>query len=218
MAHVYIFSGLGTDERVFQFIDFSGFTVSYINWISPLKGETIQSYARRITKQIHHDLPILIGVSFGGIMAVEVAKLIPTEKIILISSAKTKYELPLYYQIAGALGLHKLLPTRLLKHHNHFADWLFGIKSRRDKDLLAAILHDTDKDFLQWAIDAAATWNNKHLHTNLIHLHGTADRILPYLFIKSAIPVAFGGHFMTVTKAGLLTNMLRNALSSNIQS
>src|SRR5436305_11890870 len=116
MAHVYIFSGLGTDERVFQYIDFTYFSVHYIKWVPPLKEETIHSYALRITEQIHFKRPILIGVSFGGIMAVEVAKLIATDKLILIASAKTKYEIPFYYRAAGALQLHKLLPTRILKY------------------------------------------------------------------------------------------------------
>ena len=30
--------------------------------------------------------PILIGLSFGGMMCIEIAKLIPVEKVILISS------------------------------------------------------------------------------------------------------------------------------------
>jgi pimeloyl-ACP methyl ester carboxylesterase len=219
MTPVYIFSGLGTDERVFQYIDFSGFDIHHISWIAPLKDETIESYAKRIIGQIHDGNPVLIGVSFGGIIAVEVAKLIPTEKIILISSVKTRHELPFYYRLAGTLHLHKLLPLRLLKHPNLFAYWLFGAKERQYKDLLAAILCDTDNDFLKWALDAVATWRNEYKHTNLVHLHGTADRILPYRFIKKAIRVPAGGHFMIVDQATLLTNMLRNLLSiSNITS
>jgi len=215
MIPVYILGGLGTDERIFQYIDFSGFAVHYIKWVSPVKAETIQSYAKRITEQIHVQKPILIGVSFGGIMAVEIAKLIATEKVILISSAKTRNELPFYYRLAGILQFHKLLPARLLKYPNYFAYWLFGVKNRRDKDLLAAILRDTDKGFLRWAIGTIATWKNKYKHTNLLHLHGTADRILPSSFIKDAIPVQAGGHFMIVNKSDLLTTMLRNLLSSS---
>src|SRR4051812_2879802 len=100
MPPVYVFSGLGTDERLFQYIDFCGFTVHYIKWITPLKGEAIQSYALRITEQIHADKPVFIGVSFGGVMAVEVARLMVTEGIILIASVKTKLEIPPYYRLA----------------------------------------------------------------------------------------------------------------------
>jgi len=216
MTAIYLFSGLGTDERIFRYIDFSGFTVHCIQWIAPLKGETIQSYARRLTPQIHSYKPVLIGVSFGGIMAVEVAKIIAVDKIILISSATTKYELPFCYRLAGTLYLHKLLPTGLLKHPNHFTYWLFGIKNKKDKDLLAAILRDTNTHFMKWAIEKIATWQNMYKPAPLVHLHGTKDRILPYRFIENAIPINDGGHFMIVNKAELLTAMLRNILSSSI--
>ena len=80
-------------------------------------------------------------------------------------------------------------------------------------------MRDTDKRFLKWAIHKIVTWRNEYKHANLLHLHGTADRILPYQYIKNAVPVKDGGHLMIADKAALLTNMLRNILSSpNIPS
>ena len=108
---IFIFSGLGADQRVFQKLDFSGFDVTFVNWIIPFEKETIEHYAARLLDQISGKNPILVGLSFGGIMAVEVAKQIETKKIILIASAKTKDEIPFYFQIAGKLNLQKLLPT-----------------------------------------------------------------------------------------------------------
>ena len=90
MKTVYVFSGLGADERVFCKINFSGYTVHFIQWIAPKKNEAIEDYSLRLTAQITKENPILVGLSFGGMMAVEVAKHISTEKIIIISSAKSK--------------------------------------------------------------------------------------------------------------------------------
>ncbi|MGB4775107.1 MAG: alpha/beta hydrolase, partial [Daejeonella sp.] len=109
MNDIYIFSGLGADERVFQTLDFSGLKVTFIHWLTPHKAETIEVYAKRLTSQITINKPVLIGLSFGGIMAVEVAKQINTEKIILIASAKIRQEIPFYYRFAGKLSLHKLI-------------------------------------------------------------------------------------------------------------
>jgi len=36
MKAVYIFSGLGADERVLQEIDLSGYQVIFVQWIPPL--------------------------------------------------------------------------------------------------------------------------------------------------------------------------------------
>lgn len=145
-------------------------------------------------------------------MAVEVAKLIPTETVILIASAKMRQEIPFYYQLAGQLRLHKLLPAAWMKRPTILSNWLFGTHSKADKQLLAAILRDTDPAFLSWAIDQIVTWTHQTSTPNLIHIHGMADRILPFRYVEGAIPVVGGGHFMTVNKAQELTSLLRSLL------
>ncbi|RAJ93187.1 pimeloyl-ACP methyl ester carboxylesterase [Larkinella arboricola] len=212
MKPIYIFSGLGADERVFKNLDWSGFAVTFITWIPPTSGETIEKYARRLGQQITQEKPVLIGLSFGGIMAVEVAKLIPTEKVILIASAKTRQEIPFYYRLAGQLRLHKLLPTAWMKRPTVLSNWFFCTHSKADRQLLATILRETDPAFLSWAIDQIVTWTHQTPTPNLIHIHGQADRILPFRYVKGAIPVVGGGHFMTINKAEELTSLLRSLL------
>jgi len=212
MKRVYVFSGLGADERVFQYLDFSGFAVTFVRWLQPLQNETIEEYAKLLTKQIVTVRPILIGLSFGGIVATEVAKLIDTEKIILVASAKTRQEIPFYYRLVGQLRLHKLLPVDLLKQPNVLSNWFFGVHSQSDKKMLVAILRDTDSQFLRWAIDKIVTWRNQFVHPNLTHIHGTADRILPFRYVMSDLQVTGGGHFMTVNKAQELTAAIRSLL------
>lgn len=120
MGNLYIFSGLGADKRVFKYLDFSKYNTTFIDWINPLKNESIENYAKRLTAQINSEKPILIGLSFCGIMAVEVGKIIESEKIILIASAKSKNEIPFYYRFAGYLHLHKLISPKLIKKTNFF--------------------------------------------------------------------------------------------------
>ena len=136
---IYIISGLGADERVFQKLDFSGFKTTFIKWIVPLDNETIENYATRLLDQITTIKPTIIGLSFGGIVAVEIAKQIDTEKVILIASAKTKNEIPFYYRLAGQMRLHRFLPTSLLKKSNFITNWFFGTNSTFDKQLLKQI-------------------------------------------------------------------------------
>ncbi len=209
---LYIFSGLGADERVFQRLDFSGFSTTFIKWIVPQDKETIENYATRLRDQITTTKPTLIGLSFGGLMAVEIAKQIDTENVILIASAKTKSEIPFYYRFAGQLGLHKLLPTRLLKSSNFITNWFFGTTSTFDKQLLKQILIDTDPTFLKWAIDKVTRWTNKTQTKNLFHIHGTSDRILPFKFVNCNLTIKNGGHLMTLNKADELNNVLRQHL------
>lgn len=216
IQEIYIFSGLGADERIFQKIDFSGFSITYIKWIVPKENETIENYATRILKQITtREKPTLIGVSFGGIMAIEVAKQLETEKVILISSAKTTTEIPFYYRFAGKLRIHKLLSTKILKSSNVFTNYFFGTNSKFDKQLLKQILIDTDPIFLKWAIDKIVLWKNHTQIKKTFHIHGTSDRILPIRFVKCNLKIQNGGHLMTLNKSDELNKVLHQQIVQN---
>lgn len=214
MENLYIFSGLGADKRVFKYLDFSKYNANFVDWILPFENESIEDYAKRLTTQITSEKPILIGLSFGGIMAVEVGKIIESKKIILIASAKNKSEIPFYYRLAGFLNLHKLIPTKLMKSSNFLSFWLFGINSKKNKILLTEILKDTDESFLSWAIDKIVNWKNTFNHKNLRHIHGTKDRILPIQFVKSDVKIVDGGHFMTIDKFEELNIVLENLIKN----
>lgn len=215
MKTIYFFSGLGADKRVFDLFQFTDYESVFIQWISPNKKETIENYAARILNQITTKNPILIGLSFGGIIAVEVAKQIETEKVILLASAKSKREIPFYYRMAGSLQIHHLVPVNILKHANFLTNWLFGANSNHEKQILKQILAETDPVFLKWAIDILLKWKNEVNHLNLIHLHGNKDKILPIRFIKNPLIIKDGGHLMTLNKAEQLNQLLIQLLEND---
>jgi pimeloyl-ACP methyl ester carboxylesterase len=210
---IYIFSGLGADERAFQFINFFEHKPVFINWIAPLRNESIESYAARIALKITEPNPVLIGLSFGGIMAVEVARIIKPEKVILISSVQSKNEIPFIYRLAGMLRLHRIMPAVLMRKANFITYWLFGIKSNAEKKILTAILKDTDPVFLGWAIDKILSWKNESRTRNLFKVHGTKDRLFP--FYKNAdVIISGGGHFMVLNKAEEVSRVLQEEIKN----
>ncbi|RZL39144.1 MAG: alpha/beta hydrolase [Pedobacter sp.] len=212
---LYIFSGLGADERVFRKLDFSAYAVTHIKWITPLKNESLAEYAKRISTQIKTEKPLIIGLSFGGIMAVEISKIIVPEKIIIIASVKTKYEIPWYFRFLGKLGVANLLPNKLLKSSNFATNWLFGTGGKADKKILKQILQDTDPVFLKWALNRIPRWENETKPKNLVHIHGNADKILPIRFAKPDLVIENGGHLMTLNKAEALNEIILNELNEN---
>ncbi len=214
MQHVYIFSGLGADERAFQNLDFTGYPVTHMKWIEPAPGMAAHTYASRLLHQITAPNPILIGLSFGGLIAIEVAKQIRTEKVIIISSIKKRKEIPYYFKMAGSLHLHRLMPIYLMKRSNGLTNWLFGVTATAHKKLLQAILADTNPVFLRWAIDILINWNYTTTLPNLVHIHGTADRILPYTFVNCDHTIQGGGHFMVLDKAEEVMTMLHPLLKA----
>lgn len=209
---VFLLSGLGVDERVFRRLDLSGYEVTYIQWISPIEKESMEHYATRLLAQIESKNPILIGLSFGGMMAVEIARQIETEKVIIISSAKNRSEIPPYFRFVGKLGVHKLLPLKFLKRTNPITNWFFGTRTNSDANLLRRIILDMDLTFLKWAIDKIVKWNNETRVQNLLHIHGTNDHILPIRFVKCDLKINGGGHLMVLNRAKELSKILRKMI------
>ncbi|MAX80011.1 MAG: alpha/beta hydrolase [Crocinitomicaceae bacterium] len=201
--YIYIISGLGADERVFQRVNFGGYTPVFLQYIPAVKGESIAQYAQRLLPQITTPNPILVGISFGGIIAIELSKLIPTRGLVLLATAKTRAEIPFYFRMLGRLQLHRLLSPRLMKSRFHLKGTykVFGISETEDKAILHQILEDTDPAFLKWAINAIVHWNNKTLPTHYYHLHGEKDRIFPKQFVAATDWVAADGHSLPLTSA-----------------
>ena len=207
---LYLLSGLGADKRVFDFLDLHGFKLIHIDWIKPLEDEKIESYAHRLLLQIKTSRPTMIGVSFGGIIAIEIAKQIEINKLILISSVKTKADIPFRYRLAGNLWMNKLIPAPLYRKANFVVYWLFGIRKKTEKELLKTIMDDADNDFVDWATNEIVTWENEKQVPNVVTIHGTADRIFP--FKEADHKVEHGGHLMVVSKADEVSRILRSIL------
>lgn len=211
MQKVYLFSGLGADQRVYQHIDFFGLDIQHIDWLPVCKGESLAHYAQRLLPQITAQQPVLIGVSFGGMLATEVAKLIDAKKVILISSTQTRQDIPFYCRWLGYLKLHHLLPVWLFLNMPAFIlAWLFGVYRLEDRQLLTQIIRDTDPVFLKWALGAILGWNNTHIHPHAVHIHGTHDRVLPARYCKPHITVERGGHLMVLAQADVLSKLIRS--------
>jgi pimeloyl-ACP methyl ester carboxylesterase len=210
MKNLFLFSGLGADKRVFDFLDLSGYNVRHIDWINPLPVETLPKYAKRLSSQISGKNPILIGVSFGGMVALEVAKLVSVEKIILISSSRSRSAIPVYMRFIKNLRLDRLIRIRPIKRPNLILYWLFGVTAKEHKILLTAIMKDTDEYFFSWAVKTIPGWKNDNDHQNVIQIHGTNDKILAPL--SADYLVAGGGHLMVVTHAKEVTAILKRVL------
>ncbi|MBC7650419.1 MAG: alpha/beta hydrolase, partial [Deinococcales bacterium] len=85
MQKVYFISGLGADKRSFSFLDLSFCEPIFISWLIPLSKETLVAYALRLRATITEPNPIIVGLSFGGMLVTEMAKNDATVTPIIIS-------------------------------------------------------------------------------------------------------------------------------------
>ena len=212
---VYGIGGLGVDERIFSELDLK-FELFPLKWIDPEPDETMKNYVSRLSKQIDTRIPFsIIGVSFGGIVALELNKILSPEKVILISSARSKYDIPFLFRLAGKMRLLKLIPDSLMKPPAFLSNYFFGVSELEYKALLQQIISDTDTDFLRWAIHQITTWEYSENPKNLISIHGSSDRLLKFQNDDQVKVVPDAGHFMIVDRATELSNMLNKVITED---
>jgi pimeloyl-ACP methyl ester carboxylesterase len=212
MKTIYIFSGLGADERVFQDINFGNYSPHFIAWVEPLNNETLSAYSKRIEENIADPNSIVLGVSFGGIVAQEIAKHRKVEKLILLATFEQRNDLPWYLRLLGNLKADKLVPAALLKTHTWFSDYLFGIKIKSHSIILKDILVKTDATFLKWCLRQICIWKPEVLHNvkQKITIHGTADRIIPLNKSKQYdYEIEGGGHLFTLSHAAEISAIIQ---------
>ena len=206
---------MGADERLFQYLNLDGIEPVFIPWIEPHFDEKIDDYAQRMSTFITTPKPIIVGVSFGGMMTVEIAKLIDYQQIILISSAKNRLDLPWHYRLSGRLNLHKIMPVHFFKNIKFLRYFAFNVKQDFEKKLLDDMADITSLNFQNWAINVISKWQFDKILPRLTHIHGTADKVLPNY--KSAdILIEEGGHFMVVNKAERVSFELRKVIFEQI--
>lgn len=203
----YLFPGLGADERVFQFLRLRG-EVRVLRWLTPQNpAEDLPHYAARLAAAVPLGQACwLVGVSFGGVLALEVAQLRPLARVVLISSLAGPSELPRLGRLARATGLYRLLPPGLLPRLPRVAKWFFGVKTGRDYALLRQILHDTDPAFTRWAIARLLQWPGRPWPA-ATRIHGTEDRLLPAGAAHSQHRLP-GGHLIIISRAAEISRVL----------
>ncbi len=213
---LYCISGLGGDERVFSFLDLKGVEVRYLNWLKPNMKETMEEYASRMAQFIDTTREFgIIGVSFGGMVGTEIAKMLNPKFLVLLSSAMTRDELPKLYKIGGKLGLYKLVRPVFLRWGQFAVNWIARTDQPDKRKLVNQMVKDSDPDFLRWSVKIGATWKNKE-RVEAIRIHGTKDNILPMRNFKADYIIHKGKHLIVMTHPKEVSDFLNNELRRKI--
>ncbi len=212
---IYLIPGVGANDIIFENLDLPDYEVVHLKWPKHKKGEGLEAYVKKLLPQIKKDTqPILIGMSFGGVVAVELSKLVDPYKVILISSIKTYHERPLKLLFLNSLKFHRLIPGKLVVEFRFWMRWFLGKLSTHDLQLIDRMIEDINIEFNEWAVDQVIHWKNEEIPANLTHIHGTRDRIFPHFYIKDAIWIKGGTHFMVVNRAKEISKIIRKELAS----
>lgn len=195
---IYLMPGMAASPKIFEFIKFPAeYKVVYLKWIKPNLNETLKSYAKRMSVFINDDNPVLIGVSFGGILVQEISKHLKLKKLIIVSSVKSKVELSLSMKFAKKTGVHHLLPLNWIDDLEKILLFVFGPSINAKVEAYKKYLSERDPDYLKWSINQIVNWKQTKYDKNIIHIHGENDKVFPLRYLernKNFIIVKNGTH------------------------
>jgi pimeloyl-ACP methyl ester carboxylesterase len=212
---IYLLPGLGTDQRIFSWLQLEAAEIQYLPFPEPERGESTASYATRMAQGITHSGPVvLVGFSLGGILAQEIALQRPVQRMVLISTVQSRAELPIGIRAARLLPLHRI-PVRPETRVKTVRFWgrLFGVKHVSAVMMFSDMLLQYTDWYFRWASDAVVNWQGAPSSVPRLHLHGTNDLIFPSRYLRQAELIPGGTHAMIVSHAEMLSARINHYLS-----
>ena len=212
---VYFMPGLAASSLIFERITLPQdlFEVYFLDWELPIGEESLTDYARRMAQKITAPNPVLIGVSFGGILVQEMAVFLNPQKVIIISSVKSNLEFPRRMKIAKTTKAYKLIPTSIFSNMEKLSAFSFGKSIAQRLKLYEGYLSVRDVKYLDWAIERIVLWDRTQVDKSVVHIHGDADEVFPIQYISDCIVVKGGTHIMILSKYKWLNENLLDIIA-----
>ncbi len=213
----YLIPGLGANGRIFERLRLIG-TVRILEWLEPAApDEPLATYAVRLAAPIPPDEACwLVGVSFGGVVALEIASLRPQARVILISSIADPTERAGWVSLGRWLHADAWLPIALLRKLPRAAGWFFGVSGDQATALLREMLNHLTPTYTPWALRCLFRWRGCEVQP-VAHLLGDRDRVFPAGQRSATHLIPGGTHFMVVTHASIISSIL-NSLAAAPQA
>lgn len=199
---VYFMPGLAASPLIFERIRLpeDQFEVHWLEWEIPEGNETLADYAKRMSRHIVHENPVLVGVSFGGILVQEMMPYVNPRKVVIISSVKSSTEFPRRMKFARITKAYKLIPVKVFMNVEKFASLSLGRKINQRLKLYEKFLSVRNKKYLDWALEKVITWDRTRPDARVVHVHGDHDRVFPIKYTSGCIVVKGGTHIMILNK------------------
>ena len=212
---IALLPGFGLDSSIFERLELPSENIILLDWITPLRKESIQEYALRLitVEMKSSNQLVLIGHSFGGIMMQEIGRILNPEKIILISSITSKEELPKGLRLVRNLNLHVWVHKPTVKGTMWM--WRKGAGLHGEmKPKFKRSLNTLENRYFSWAVKQLANWSQTHPNELKPHLIlGSIDGIFSIKNAHNPIIIEDGDHMMVFNKPKDVSNAIQQLLT-----
>lgn len=199
---LYCIPGLGLDHRVFEKLKLPQFELRFLDWIPAKKEESMAAYAKRLANGIDSNSFSLLGVSLGGIAAIEISKIKKVNRLILISTIKHQDEMPAYLKWMNKFPANKVGAAKVGIELSIALKPFYDKANKRGNELFQQMVRDSSPEFINWGVRVISQWEmNEPIEIPYLHLHGTEDLVFPIKNIDNAVTLKGGTHFMIYNDA-----------------
>lgn len=214
---IYCIPGFGTDDKIFGRLQIENAVMHFINWLDPLPSETYQHYVSRMAEEIKEADPVIIGVSFGGMVALEIARIRKVKRVILISSIKSRDELPAKWKLVGRLKLNKIVPIKRIQSTERFyalANKRVGAFTKDEIEFANNYRRTVKTNYMVWALSQILNWRNSVVPENIVHIHGSKDLLFPLKTSHPTHVIEGGTHMMVWNRAEEVSKIINEVLKN----
>lgn len=216
LAHrLILLPGLGADKGLFgpQRPVFPHLEVP--PWPVHRDGESLADYARRMCATIDVAEPFYLGgVSFGGMVAQELARHLRPAAVFLIASGRSGRCVAPHLRYFGEFM--KVLPRRTFSAGQGLSRLFvekFGRLTAAQRAQFEAMLSDVQPSFVRWGILAILDWPGAvDLPMPVHHIHGAEDQLIPIDKVDPDEVVPGAGHLVNVTHPAVVNRFLADRL------
>jgi hypothetical protein len=190
--------------------------ITFLEHIAPAyPTESITEYALRVCMRIqdYQEDSVIIGMSLGGIISVEISKILAMKRVFLISTIKHPSEFPWQIKMLKSLPLEKVqIPAWLIRKSVKPVSWLLGVTDSLGRDHIQSMIDSASEEHIAWAQYAAANWDNRLIPDYYIHIHGTKDEIFPANYIRATHFIEGGNHYMIMERAKEIADIINSEI------
>lgn len=206
--------GLGADSRLFLYQRKAFKNVLTPPWLIPKSTETLTHYAKRWARELKLNRDYcLVGVSFGGMVAQEMARWVRPKAVLLVGSCRSARSVPFYLRLAGSSPGWPRLSKALCKFFPVISGSFLGARTAAQRDLLIRMFLETPNDFAKWTVKAIRTWEGCDTGgTKILHIHGKNDHLIPIRGVQADRVIRDGGHLINLTHPKEVNEFIKECL------